>query len=86
MLLKKNGILLNVILRTQTWPCTNILTVMSNSADLKIVSMNVRGIGNYKKCKQVYAYMKQNKVYIACLQETHGLLDNDQLCRTQWGM
>lgn len=39
--------------------------------DIRIMSLNVAGLVNLIKCKQIAKYLKEQKADIICLQETH---------------
>ena len=54
-------------------------------AELKIVSLNTRGIGQYKKRKTIFNYMKRQEADICLLQETHCVKSCENIWSTQWG-
>ena len=49
-----------------------------------ILSLNVRGLQNEAKRKAIFNYIRDKKIHIACLQETHSAPDNEQIWRNQW--
>ena len=54
-------------------------------AELKIVSLNTREIGQYKKRKTIFNYMKRQEADICLLQETHCVKSCENIWSTQWG-
>ena len=53
--------------------------------NLKIVTVNCRGLGSSVKRKDVLNYYKQSKYSIICLQDTHFTNDLEPYIETQWG-
>ena len=53
--------------------------------DLKIVSYNVRGLGNYQIRREIFYYLNHKDFDIALLQETHSSKNIEKLWKTQWG-
>ena len=51
---------------------------------IKIIGLNVRGLGNERKRKEVFNYIRQWKADIACLQETHFTQAELKLVKMQW--
>ena len=51
---------------------------------LEIVSLNVRGLGDLKKRRKVFNYLKNIKAEIICLQETHSRKTEEELWAKQW--
>ena len=49
-----------------------------------VVSLNVRGLGNDVKRKEVFHYFRKKKVDIICLQETHAEAESLELYSKQW--
>ena len=47
--------------------------------------MNVRGLGNDVKRKEIFMYLNKHAVDVAFLQETHGVHCKNQWWTTQWG-
>ena len=60
---------------------------MASSCDLqlKIISMNVRGIRNLKKRRSLFYIFKQNNYDIICLQETHIKEIDKNMIENEWG-
>ena len=52
---------------------------------IKLLSMNVRGLGNNEKCAAVFQFFKENKYSIMCLQETHSHLNVMSKWCKEWG-
>ena len=50
----------------------------------KLISQNVRGLGDETKRKEVF-YHFRSKADIVCIQETHGTLDKENEWGMQWG-
>ena len=53
--------------------------------NIKIVSLNVRGLGVYNKRKLIYEQLRENKADLILLQETHGSKESAQQWKTEWG-
>lgn len=54
-------------------------------SDIKICSLNVRGIRNKVKRTALFNYFKQMKYDIICLQETHGTKEDFKIWEKHWG-
>ena len=52
---------------------------------LKLISMNCRGLRDIDKRKDVFNYLRQKDANIVCLQDTHILTSETNLVRAQWG-
>ena len=52
--------------------------------ELKFMSCNVRGLADTTKRKQVYNYLKDQKVDIVFLQETHTSKNSKRIFKSQW--
>ena len=52
---------------------------------VKILSLNCRGLRDFKKRKDVFRYLQDKKASIYCLQDTHLLRSDDNLIHAQWG-
>lgn len=60
---------------------------MSNlKIDLKITSLNVKGLNHFVKCQKILSFLKKEKCQVAFLQETQ-LFDQEhiKLCRNLVG-
>ena len=57
---------------------------MSASA-CKLVSLNVRGIGNFKKRKTIFTWCRKQKSDFTFLQETHSKKDSETCSKNEWG-
>ena len=53
--------------------------------ELNIASLNVRGINNSGKRRQVFHYFNIKKYDIIFLQETHSFFKMEQMWRSEWG-
>ena len=52
---------------------------------LNIVSLNVRGLRDYKKRKSIYMYLKKKNADFVFLQETHCCTSSENQWRKEWG-
>ena len=52
---------------------------------LRVATFNVRGLQNRNKRREVFIWIKRQKVDIAFLQETHNIKKTDHLWRSEWG-
>ena len=53
--------------------------------NLKVISLNVRGIRNPNKRRAIFCYLKQQKANIFCLQETYSQPDDEKIWSAEWG-
>ena len=53
--------------------------------NIKILSMNCRGLRDNNKRKDVFKYLRQKNCSICCLQDTHLMDDDYSYIRSQWG-
>ena len=53
--------------------------------NIRIMSLNCRGLGNTQKRKDVLNYLRQKKFSIYCLQDTHFTKDIENRIRSEWG-
>ena len=53
--------------------------------NVKIVSLNTRGMGDCVKRRRVYRYLKRNNADIALLQETHCEKSKEHIWTNEWG-
>ena len=51
----------------------------------KIISLNVRGISNYKKRRTIFTWCRKQKADIIFLQETHSTERNEVAWKREWG-
>jgi exonuclease III len=60
---------------------------MSGNMDdnLKIVSLNVRGLANLKKRRSIFNWCKRSYTDLILLQETHSTSDVETQWRHEWG-
>ena len=59
-------------------------TVAINSA-LRLISLNVRGLSNFKKRRMIYTWCKKKNTDIIFLQETHSTKEVENQWRNEWG-
>ena len=59
-------------------------TVAINSA-LRLISLNVRGLSNFKKQRMIYTWCKKKNTDIIFLQETHSTKEVENQWRNEWG-
>ena len=53
--------------------------------DIKILSLNVRGLRNESKRKSVYNYIRKKQIDVCFLQESHALDQDKNIWENQWG-
>ena len=51
----------------------------------KFVSLNVRGISNFRKRRTLFTWCRKQKADVIFLQETHSTKDNELLWKREWG-
>ena len=56
-----------------------------NMDEIKIVSLNTRGLRNYTKRKKVFRFLKRNKANIMLLQETHCSVEVQNMWENEFG-
>ena len=52
---------------------------------VKIMSLNVSGLQNNSKCKQMYLFIIKQNVDIAVIQETHSSPQSQDIWQSEWG-
>ena len=55
------------------------------ACNLKVISLNVRGIRNQNKRRAIFCYLKQQKATNFCLQETYSQPDDERIWSAEWG-
>ena len=51
----------------------------------KFISLNVRGISNFRKRKTIFTWCRKQKADVIFLQETHSTKDNESMWKREWG-
>ena len=51
----------------------------------KFISLNVRGISNFRKRRTIFTWCRKQKADVIFLQETHSTKDNELLWKREWG-
>jgi len=54
-------------------------------SQLKILSLNVRGLRKQEKQRAIFCYLKKQKASIFCLQETFSKKEDEKIWRAEWG-
>ena len=54
-------------------------------ATCKLVSLNVRGINNFRKRGAIYTWCRKQKADFIFLQETHSKVDSERQWKNEWG-
>ena len=54
-------------------------------SNLKILSLNVRGLRKAEKRRAIFCYLKKQKASIFCLQETFSKTEDETIWRAEWG-
>ena len=54
-------------------------------AFFKLVSLNVKGISNFKKRRTMFTWCRKRKADIIFLQETHSTTKTDTQWKNEWG-
>ena len=52
---------------------------------LKLCSLNCQGLGDFKKRKDVFNYLRNLRYSIICLQDTHFSKDKEKSIQNEWG-
>ena len=52
---------------------------------INIVSLNVRGLGDSSKRRDVFNYLQNKNYSIVCLQDTHFSKDLENIVSAEWG-
>lgn len=55
------------------------------SCDFKMLSLNVRGLSNFKKRRSIFAWCRKQNANIIFLQETHSTSDKEKQWKAEWG-
>ena len=51
----------------------------------KFISLNTRGIGNYRKRRTIFTWLRKQKPDVVFLQETHSTQGNEVSWQREWG-
>ena len=60
--------------------CTEVI-----NSTLRLISLNVRGLSNFKKRRMIYTWCKKKNTDIIFLQETHSTEEVENQWRNEWG-
>ncbi|KAL8487341.1 hypothetical protein ACS0TY_023861 [Phlomoides rotata] len=52
---------------------------------MKIISINIRGLGNNIKKKEIQEIIRKQSIEFCCIQESKLELVDDRICRSIWG-
>ena len=52
---------------------------------VNLISLNVRGISNFRKRRIIYTWCRKRKADIIFLQETHSKLETERQWKNEWG-
>ena len=52
---------------------------------VKIISLNVRGLSNFKKRRTIFAWCRKMKTDVIFLQETHSKIETENQWEREWG-
>lgn len=55
------------------------------SCDFKMLSLNVRGLSNFKKRRSIFTWCRKQNANIIFLQETHSTCDKEKQWEAEWG-
>ena len=55
------------------------------SDSLKLVSLNVRGLSNFRKCRAIFTWCRKQKADLIFLQETHSTKAGEYKWKKEWG-
>ena len=61
------------------------MDVKMSSAALKIVSLNVRGVSNFKKRRTIFTWCRRKNADVIFLQETHSKKATENQWQREWG-
>ena len=78
----------NILITTLTYLrifCILNLLFMAGQSNIKIMSLNCRGLGNWQKRKDVFNHIRDKKFSIYCLQDTHFTEKDKSTIRSTWG-
>ena len=53
--------------------------------NIKICTLNVNGLGDLKKRRQIFKWVRDNKISICLLQETHSIKQIEPFWQSEWG-
>ena len=52
---------------------------------LKLISLNVRGLGNFPKHRAIFTWCQKQKAYVIFLQKTHSTKNCEAQWKKEWG-
>ena len=53
--------------------------------DFRMLSLNVRGLSNFKKRRAIFAWCRKQNAHIIFLQETHSTVNSEKQWKAEWG-
>ena len=59
---------------------------MDKKQQLKVCSFNAKGLGEIKKRRKTFNFLKQLSYDVILLQETHSTLEEESLWKKQWNV
>ena len=59
--------------------------VINSTCTLRLISLNVRGLSNFKKQRMIYTWCKKKNTDVIFLQETHSTKEVENQWRNEWG-
>ena len=62
-----------------------LLYVLSKMVKSKLISLNTRGISNFRKTRTIFIWLRKQKPDIVFLQETHSTRGNEVSWKREWG-
>lgn len=60
-------------------------TNISNKGKIRLCSLNTRGLGNFKKRRDLFHYLRQKNFDVICLQDTHFSKAQESFIESEWG-
>ena len=62
-----------------------IRKIIAEMSDFRMLSLNVRGLSNFKKRRAIFAWCRKQNANIIFLQETHSTGNNEKQWKAEWG-
>ena len=53
--------------------------------DFRMLSLNVRGLSNFRKRRAISAWCRKQNAHIIFLQETHSTVNSEKQWKVEWG-
>ena len=68
-----------------SFPLAKLEKITAAMGDFRMLSLNVRGLSNFKKRRAIFAWCRKQNAHIIFLQETHSTVNSEKQWKAEWG-